>query len=593
MIFDGLQLTLAVLGMVQLLLAVVIVLHYASPRTPLLIKVIATISFALSFAGTALLPIDLNIASSLSSEEDGNVNVNNTLLPWKITFWSTFVLAWLVLPVVREILQSGEFTTMSRIRHGIKEALQTQCILLCVVVVLIVGLAIKLKSLNVLPVLITFGNTYGLLIVSLLLGYGLVALPRSLWRQSYPERELRRAQIMLSSVDEALFEAVWELQDCEYVIDATALDIRDIDSNNNENVYYQNCIDDLLKRKNETASMSPELHRRRTNTERKQEEDNGKPSLDMLRQLNCRLKYAHENLKSTELRWESLVGRCRFYSSLVNNLQPKSFSTGIQVPFVSLDGTEIKFRTFRNRAKFFWQTRLRSSIFRLLAVFTAVLSFMILWSEATLSLSVNLSPFALFLNFFEAKQGESSAVLFIISALIPLLYMSICVYSSLFKVSVFGPFALHGQGQSHPVALVFNAQYLVRLQFSLGYNYLLMLKYDTDSTACAFSEVMGAMSVFPFFGTSFSVYAPLFIIALCGFTLCNGYPRLLALLSVEHEDAILSSGEETLTRKLREGIKLLKKYEEKEQKSDIDNSSKAITAEKELGTDQQWRNTVV
>lgn len=74
------------------------------------------------------------------------------------------------------------------------------------------GLAIKLKSLNVLPVLITFGNTYGLLIVSLLLGYGLVALPRSLWRQSYPERELRRAQIMLSSVDEALFEAVWELQ---------------------------------------------------------------------------------------------------------------------------------------------------------------------------------------------------------------------------------------------------------------------------------------------------------------------------------------------------------------------------------------------
>merc|ERR1712238_581401 len=371
---------------------------------------------------------------------------------------------------------------------------------------------------------------HGLLIVSLLLGYGLVALPRSLWRQSYPERELRRAQIMLSSVDEALFEAVWELQDCEYVIDATALDIRDIDSNNNENVYYQNCIDDLLKRKNETASMSPELHRRRTNTERKQEEDNGK---------------------------------------------------------------EIKFRTFRNRAKFFWQTRLRSSMFRLLAVFTAVLSFMILWSEATLSLSVSLSPFALFLNFFEAKQGESSAVLFIISALIPLLYMSICVYSSLFKVSVFGPFALHGHGQSHPVALVFNAQILVRLQFSLGYNYLLMLKYDTDSKACAFSEVMGATSVFPFFGTSFSVYAPLFIIALCGFTLCNGYPRLLALLNVEHEDAILSSGEETLTRKLREGIKLLKKYEEKEQKSDIDNSSKAITAEKELGTAQQWRNTVV
>ena len=81
-----------------------------------------------------------------------------------------------------------------------------------VLTVLICYLAISLRELNVIPVLITFGNTYGLLMVSVLLGYGLVALPRSLWRQAKPDLELRRTYIMAVAADEALYEAVWDLQ---------------------------------------------------------------------------------------------------------------------------------------------------------------------------------------------------------------------------------------------------------------------------------------------------------------------------------------------------------------------------------------------
>ena len=73
-------------------------------------------------------------------------------------------------------------------------------------------LAISLKEFNVIPALITFGNTYGLLMVSVLLGYGLVAVPRSFWRQANPDLELRRTYIMAAAADEALYEAVWDLQ---------------------------------------------------------------------------------------------------------------------------------------------------------------------------------------------------------------------------------------------------------------------------------------------------------------------------------------------------------------------------------------------
>jgi len=51
-------------------------------------------------------------------------------------------------------------------------------------------------------------------------------------------------------------------------------------------------------------------------------------------------------------------------------------------------------------------------------------------------------------------------------------------------------------------------------------------------------------------GTSFSVYAPLLILVLCVFTVYNDYPRLVAILGMEHEDALLIRDEENLESQL-------------------------------------------
>lgn len=71
------------------------------------------------------------------------------------------------------------------------------------------------------------------------------------------------------------------------------------------------------------------------------------------------------------------------------------------------------------------------------------------------------------------------------------------------------------------------------------------------------------MEVVPLFGRSFSVYAPLLIIALCVFTLFHIYPRLMNLLGIEHEDAILLGDEETMNAKVNEGMLLLRRYNNK------------------------------
>jgi hypothetical protein len=184
------------------------------------------------------------------------------------------------------------------------------------------------------------------------------------------------------------------------------------------------------------------------------------------------------------------------------------------------------------------------------------MSVAILWSEATLGLKYNLSPFALVQEYLIGNEYDSQReILYQIAALVPLLYMAVCTANGLFQVGRFGPFYLRGNKQSHGVALIFNAQYLVRLQFPLSYNYLLILKYDTSETA--FSKFLGQMNVVPLFGKSFPVYAPLLIIFLCSFTLCNIYAKLMNLVGFDHQEALMVGDKETLDAKVNEGKSLL------------------------------------
>ena len=123
-----------------LVVAFLVVRYYASRRTSILIQFLATISFAAGFSGTLLLPIDL----SLNVHHNNDVNQNNggndgdndgnggndddyyngTILPWHILFWSTSTLAWVILPIVKEMLLSGQFTVYGQFREGVRKRLR-------------------------------------------------------------------------------------------------------------------------------------------------------------------------------------------------------------------------------------------------------------------------------------------------------------------------------------------------------------------------------------------------------------------------------------------------------------------------------------
>ena len=98
------------------------------------------------------------------------------------------------------------------------------------------------------------------------------------------------------------------------------------------------------------------------------------------------------------------------------------------------------------------------------------------------------------------------------------------------------------------------------------------------------------MSTVPFFGTSFSFYAPLLILALSYFTLANGYPRILSMLGVDHEDAILLGDRETLESQVNEGMVLLSRTLKRQQSKNICESEKSDI---DNNVNNKWFNNVI
>ena len=531
------------------------VLHHAKRSTSCFIILLSIIAFGLGSAAVALLPIDLSYASSASNDTTNNSAANNnnggnddyndsyndsdtsssthinpTTYAWQVTYWTIFMLAWLVLPITRETLLSGHFSLRQRIKNGILKSFKSIFLMMIMGIVFTIGMAIHLKSFHlvtiVLPVLMALGNTYGLVLVFLLLGNGLVNIPKKLWREACPSKELRRTRIMACGAEEELFEAVMGLEDVEDKIEEvcqTAVNLREDDASGDfhnedgsvtlgnisrrkgvrarrcggiccckvdEVTEFHECLEDLVRRKNETADLCSERRtrrggsRRRTNTE---DDSNGGGNsgeintmdIKYLVSLSSQLNKAQERVTSAQLRWNHLIEHGRLFSALMDDGIQSSGSNdetdgSSNTNLLSSSSSPRCCQKLRYSLQRIWVRYLRYPAFRSMALITAVLSVFVLISEVTLSVPINLSPFSWVLHALDGDDSARSQILFQIAALIPLLYMSICAYTCLFQMSLLGPYCLRGNRQSNGVALVFNAQYLVRLQFPLGYNYLLM-----------------------------------------------------------------------------------------------------------------------
>lgn len=153
---------------------IVLVWYFSHESTPYYVRALVMLSFNLSFFCFLILPID--IYETAVHEND----YEQIRLAWMIIYDINFFVCWLVLPIVQEYEDSGEFTKIGKF----KEALRTNAIMILAIIIgaiiFVVYLIIINKfTISQLPsVFATIVNVFGMCLVSIMLGFGLVSFPK-------------------------------------------------------------------------------------------------------------------------------------------------------------------------------------------------------------------------------------------------------------------------------------------------------------------------------------------------------------------------------------------------------------------------------
>ena len=204
--------TIAILsgGGILLLSTALLVRRFSDPSNYWTYTTAVYVSWFLGFSGIVLLPLDVAFAKVLPVEK------NPLLEPWRFVFWTTFWLAWVVDPLLQSYHDNGSFSIKGKICGALKQNLYFYI----TIVGLVIGVFILISMIETevdidtfIEVLIDLGTIYGMLFILVLLGYGLIAIPKTLWKNSDPANVLERLHFNAQSIENEFQDARFELEE--------------------------------------------------------------------------------------------------------------------------------------------------------------------------------------------------------------------------------------------------------------------------------------------------------------------------------------------------------------------------------------------
>ena len=116
---------------------------------------------------------------------------------WRVVYWSSQFLTWLILPLMQSYSQAGEFTRWGKLKSSLWDNAIFYSSYLLIALILLIYVAVQ-PSLHLTwdrtkAIAAAASNTWGLFVLVLLLGYGLIEVPRNLWNRSQRGYQLQHA----------------------------------------------------------------------------------------------------------------------------------------------------------------------------------------------------------------------------------------------------------------------------------------------------------------------------------------------------------------------------------------------------------------
>ena len=157
--------------------------HISIFKYPAYLVIPFTLAVFIPLSITFLLPIDYVAHNSPLSIIWFDLPDKVILYLWKFNYWTTFLLTWLILPLLQEFFRSGHFNKLSRFKDAVKRNIKFQLIILGVstagLIYLILEVGLSLSHLKLM--IIAISHIYSLVLALWLMAHGLISIPRNKW----------------------------------------------------------------------------------------------------------------------------------------------------------------------------------------------------------------------------------------------------------------------------------------------------------------------------------------------------------------------------------------------------------------------------
>jgi len=502
-------------GCATLLACYLLTRYFARGGEGPLAYVTAVFSWFLCFAVCFILPIDLVPGS------------NRAVLTniWRVLWWLSQLCSWIIIPIVADYHHAGEFTVRGRLKAAIRFNslfyLTAGCVLLVVLVIVVAQTGMGHEQL--LFALTCTAHIGGLALMIFAEGYGVVELPRALWRAS-GDREVRLRRVLAKLADVA-----HEYAECKGTLYQT----------------WQ-LLDGLSRSSIDVAHpLRPFLEVCRANCPSLQEYDLSDVSFRHLDKLPIVAELEGKELSAQHLvklnyHVKATARRIFFARGLYEGCirQAERLERDMRVQAQIPDSVQGWLR------KALWHLRhdtLRT-LLRVLALVCVALSVLIVISECMVPLPI-FSPLGVGLDTMRKK----APALVPIFATLLVTYQMACASMPLFALRIKGFYQM-SRRNTGAYSMLFNAMNLMRFWPPEAYNFLLLNKLEDT----AFQAFMGPLVDLPLGPVNLTDLVPALTAIMALLTLCNISNVFLRCLGAERLSFTGKLTEEA-EDKLREG----------------------------------------
>uniref|UniRef100_A0A182XWW7 LMBR1 domain-containing protein 2 homolog n=1 Tax=Anopheles stephensi TaxID=30069 RepID=A0A182XWW7_ANOST len=425
---------------------------------------------------------------------------------WRIIYWSSQFLTWLIMPLMQSYLKAGDFTIKGKLRSALVDnaiyygTYLFICGILLIYLALQPGISLDWQKLK--AIASSASNTWGLFLLVLLLGYALVEVPRSLWNNSKPGFTLQYAYFKLSKLSSEKAEAEENVDD---VLESLQSASRAIPPRHE----LRPALETIIRK------VPTELMERASRISREDGSPMAVPSEKALVRLHRQVIKSLQTLQRTEALWSVQVNKVLHLEDVAKNAVSLDHRFKSEFP---------KHRVGMARAMYnptidwYWECVVKAPFLKALAVITAFLSFMVVWSELTF---FNRKPvLSIFANVLNVAKGSYDFVTIELFSMLTLCYLCYCAYSTVFRIKFLNLYYLAAHHQTNEYSLIFSGMLLCRLTPPMCLNFLGMIHMDSHIIKervleTHYTQIMGHMDVLGIISDGFNIYFPMVMLAFC------------------------------------------------------------------------------